>query len=61
MVQRYAHLAPERLVAAVERMVVGGMEPPGVERESPVLSRPELRQNFGAASRAASDPRAVVS
>ena len=61
MVQRYAHLAPERLVAAVERMVVGGMEPPSVERKGLVLSQFELRQNFGAASSAACDPCPVVS
>jgi len=54
MVQRYAHLAAERLVAAVERMV-----PQAPERES-APSQSELRQDFGDSSVAAANHRAVV-
>jgi integrase len=43
MVQRYAHLAPERLVAAVERLVSPAVVEPGAE-PSPVGP---LRRNFG--------------
>jgi len=48
MVQRYAHLAPERLVAAVERMVAAEPERASVESAPGVVAPSELRQNFGA-------------
>ena len=51
---RYAHLAPERLVAAVERMVSQAPRDSGP-------SQSELRQDFGDASVAAADDRTVVS
>jgi len=48
MVQRYGHLAPERLAAAVERLVSPVVEQPG----SKTGLRSELRQNFGDAATA---------
>ena len=60
MVQRYAHLAPERLAAAVERIVAPPSDAPADTRmgESAAM---RLRQNFGDAAAHAPEPRAGVS
>jgi site-specific recombinase XerD len=57
MVQRYAHLAPERLAAAVERLVASCPVKPSSKPASVV----ELRQNFDSAEIPASQKQAVVS
>ena len=55
MVQRYSHLAPERLAAAVERLVA-----PAVTQPAPVPDAEEVRQKFGAVdTRAAMSPGVV--
>jgi site-specific recombinase XerD len=57
MVQRYAHLAPERLASAVERLVA-----PSPDKSSGDLApAPQLRQDFGDAETRTAHERAVVS
>jgi site-specific recombinase XerD len=58
MVQRYAHLAPERLAAAVERIVSRAPSPAPSAAPAPAS---ELRRNFGDAALHPSEPRAGVS
>jgi site-specific recombinase XerD len=57
MVQRYAHLAPERLATAVELLVAPGHR----KASSQPSPGPQLRQNFDAAETHPSRQRAVVS
>jgi integrase len=61
MVQRYAHLAPERLAAAVERLVPAAVEntpsPAATGAEAPT----QLRQIFGDADNRAAEDLARVS
>jgi integrase len=61
MVQRYAHLAPEQLVAAVERMVVAATERTTIKPAGSVASEPELRRIFGETADAAPERHHVVS
>jgi len=57
MVQRYAHLAPERLASAVERLVAPS---PGKSSAGPAPA-PQLRQDFGDTETRTAHERAVVS
>jgi len=57
MVQRYSHLAPERLAAAVERIVSAPVAAQPAE-QAPVA---QLRQNFGDAAAHTPETRAGVS
>lgn len=45
MVQRYAHLAPERLIVAVERMVLPASDRGRTDATTAASSQSELRQN----------------
>ena len=57
MVQRYAHLAPEGLAAAVEKPVALGVEK--ASSEAPTTQ--QLRQNFGDTETRTASERAGVS
>ena len=57
MVQRNAHLAPERLAAAVERIVTVSVATPTAEAPVSTL----LRENFDEAASRTNEPRAGVS
>ena len=58
MVQRYSHLAPERLAAAVERIV---SRPPVTDQSAEGLTTTQLRRNFGDTASRTSEAQAGVS